>query len=168
MKLLSLFLITLFLSVNLFAQVTTSYNEPGSNQLELVFSASAIDSGQNASTSFKNITADWLDWTADLTTYDVGYEYALDTLTAPGEIMGIYIEGMTNIGTWNKVDTLFTADTLGQGTGAPNLTGFGLTDFNQSAVGSFPEYRINFDASASDSTGNTFDADLTLYFRKRN
>lgn len=157
-----LFLLIPFL---MYSQTVDSYELHGNNGLELYFIATAVDSGSNPSASFVDIYKGWIEHSLDLTTYDVGYEYALDTLTASGEIMGIYLEGKSNIGTWNKVDTLLAADTLK--VGHAGLTGFGLTQFNQDDYGSFPEYRINFDASDSDSTGNTFTGKLSLFFRKR-
>lgn len=162
-KLLFLFAIIPFLT---YSQTVDSYRLFGNDGLELYFVATAVDSGSNPSASFKDVFNDWLRYSQDLTTYDVGYEYSLDTLTASGEIMGIYLEGKTRIGTWNKVDTLLASDTLK--VGHAGLTGFGISDFNQSSYGSFPEYRINFDASASDSTGNTFTGKLSLFFRKKN
>lgn len=158
-----LFLLVPFL---MYGQTVDSYELHGNNGLELYFVATAVDSGSHASASFKDVYNDWIAHGLDLTTYDVGYEYSLDTLAADGEIMGIYIEGKSNIGTWNKVDTLLAVDTLK--TGHAGYTGYGLTQFNQDDYGSFPEYRVHFDATASDSTGNTFTGKVSLFFRKRN
>lgn len=158
-----LFLLIPFL---MYAQTVDTYELHGNNGLELYFVATGIDSGSNPSASFVDIFTDWREYRLDLTTYDVGYEFTLDTLTVGGEIMGIYIEGKSNIGTWNKVDTLLAADTLNAD--HAGFTGYGLTTFGQGTYGSFPEYRINFDASDSDSTGNTFTGKASLFFRKRN
>lgn len=149
----------------MYSQTVDTYELHGNSGLELYFVGTGMDSGSNPSASFEDVYIDWIEHAKDLTTYDVGYEYSLDTLTADGEIMGIYIEGKSNVGTWNKVDTLLAADTLNSL--HSGFTGFGITQFNQDDVGSFPEYRINFDASSSDSTGNTFTGKLSLYFREK-
>jgi hypothetical protein len=90
----------------------------------------------------------------------------LDTLvnsTVETEIVGIFLEGKSSIGTWNKVDTLLAADTL-NGSHA-GFAKFGLTQFNQNDFGSFPEYRLNI--VATNRLGNAFSAKVALFFRKR-
>src|SRR5574338_1637968 len=118
-----LFLLIPFL---MYSQTVDTYKLFGNDGLELYFVATAVDSGSNPSASFKDVFNDWLRYSVDLTTYDVGYEYSLDTLAADGEIMGIFIEGKSSIGTWNKVDTLLAVDTLNS---SHSLVGYGLTAF---------------------------------------
>jgi hypothetical protein len=150
----------------MYGQITTSYELHGTDGLELYFVGTGIDSATNASTAFSNIFADWEEYNLDWATYDIGYEYELDSLTAGGEIVGIIIEGQSNVGTWNDVDTLLAIDTLN--TSHAGLTGYGLTQLNQDDICSFPDYRVTFDAASSDSTGNTFTSKLSLFLRKKN
>lgn len=154
-----LFLLVPFLA---FGQ-TLTYVDHKDAGFEILYTAASIDSGEYESVSFASYFGNF---NKDLATYDVGYEFELDTLTADTdetEIVGIFIEGKSAIGTWNKVDTLLAADTLnGSHSG---FAQFGLTQFNQDDYGSFPEYRVNVIATHAD--GNAFDCKVALFFRKR-
>lgn len=158
MKLL-LFLLIPFLA---FGQ-TLTYVDHKDAGFEILFSCSSIDSGTTESVSFGSYFGNF---NKDLATYDVGYEFELDTLTndvTETEIVGIFLEGKSAIGTWNKVDTLLAADTLNAS--HSGFAGYGLTQFNQDDYGSFPEYRLNI--VATHANGNAFDAKVSLFFRKR-
>jgi len=148
----------------MYAQITTDFTKYGTNGIELQFTGTAIDSGANNSTAFSNILTEWVEYNIDWNTYDIGYEFELDTLTANDEIVGIYIQGKSFIGTWNDVDTLLASDTLNAA--HAGLTGYGLTQFNQNDICSFPDYRVAFTATHDD--GNSFTAKLSLYLRKKN
>jgi len=162
-----LILIVILFLVPLYAQTVDTYELHGNQGLELTFTGTAMDSGANYTASFKDVYADWLDyWQGiDISTYDVGYEYSLDTLAANDEILGIFVQGLSNVGTWTNVDTLLATDTLNAS--HSGLTAFGLTQFNVDDIGSFPEYRIFFDATGFTASANTFTATLSLYLRKR-
>lgn len=151
----------------LFAQTVDSYELHGNNGLELYFYGASMDSGANVTASFQDIYPDWLDYFqgVDLATYDIGYEYELDTLAANDEILGIFIQGKSNVGTWNTIDTLLATDTLNAS--HSGLTGYGLTTFGATTYGSFPEYRVYFDCTGFTASGNTFTGKLSLYLRTR-
>jgi len=153
----------------MYSQTVDTYELHGNQGLELYFVGTAMDSGSNVSASFEDIYPDWLDYYQgiDLATYDIGYQYLLDTLTANDEILGIFIQGLTNINSWTNVDTILAIDTLNAS--HAGLTGFGLRNFNiDDYGGSFPEYRVFFDCRSFTASGNTFTGKLSLYFRKRN
>lgn len=152
----------------MYSQTVDTYELHGNQGLELYFVGTAMDSGSNVSASFGDIYPDWLDYFQgiDLVTYDIGYQYSLDTLAANDEVLGIFIQGRTNIGTWTSIDTILAKDTLNAS--HAGLTGKGLTSFGISTYGSFPEYRVYFDCTSFTASGNTFTGKLSLYLRKRN
>lgn len=165
MKKLLFFLLVPFL---MYSQTVDTYELHGNNGLELYFVGTAMDSGSNVSASFADIYPDWLDYFQgiDFETYEIGYEYSLDTLAANDEILGIFIQGKSNVGTWNTVDTLLATDTLNAA--HAGLTGYGITTFGVERDGSFPEYRVFFDCTGFTASSNTFTGKLSLYLRKRN
>jgi hypothetical protein len=152
----------------MYSQTVDSYELHGNQGLELYFYGAAMDSGANYTASFEDVYPDWLDYWqgVDIATYSVGYEYFLDTLTANDEILGIFIQGRSNINTWTTIDTILATDTLNAS--HAGLTGKGLTKFNVDHQYSFPEYRVFFDCTGFTASANTFTGKLSLYLRKRN
>jgi len=152
-----------------FADSSPTPDEPGASTfsgpkhwgdgIEYYFIATAQDSGDISS----NIMTEILDYDNDLTNYPWAFELTVDTLAANDEIIAVYLQGKTGVGTWFNLDTLVAEDTInGSHTGLTNLRAAGTLDCNSSRA---PQYRLLIDASHD--SGNTYSVSCSIYAYKR-
>lgn len=152
-------LIFLFLlaSLNIFGQRSVTTLLQKGNELQISLVATSLDSGVVYSDEFELNQFD-----ASLSTYPAAYAYNVDTLSASGEKVGIYIQGAMDGGSFRNVDTLRKTLEITDASDSINVSG--LANFNTN-VYVFPRYRLKIEATHD--PGNPFNVKAYLYFYKR-
>ena len=140
-----------------FAQSFSATEYTQGNTQEWDYYIAAADSGNTSGTIIKLNEYD-----GALTTYPLAYYLTIDTLSASGEILAVYIEGKMSTGSWVTVDTVLAVDTLNAAhAGYTDLKG--VLDLNGSSW-VFPNYRPKIVMTGASS--NTCSVRLNLYAYK--
>lgn len=156
-KILSIILLSL-ISIPLLGQSFSATETPYGTDMNWSYYISAADSNSGISGTIIELNK----YDANLASYPLGYYLNIDTLSASGEIIAIYMQGKMSNGGWVNVDTILAADTLNSNhSGYVNVKG--VLNLNASSY-VFPMYRPNIVMSGAD--GNTCSVRLELYAYK--
>lgn len=135
---------------------------------EFYFVGAALDSGIYATE-----TIQLNDFDASLNDYPLGYYLVIDTLTSASnyEIIGIFVQGKMNQGSWVNVDTVLASDTLNasHSLASAGFIAKGVLNLNTYAF-PFPEYRFRVIAlhrKTYPTIANSFSVKLSVYGYKR-